>query len=83
MNKSLNAEMNCIFFQLCGIPEVKASDSLKDDLGLDSLSMVTLMVMLEDEFHIEFLAADLDPYSLNTVQDVENLVYRYIDGGVK
>ena len=81
MNENLKSILHCIFFQLCGISEVNASDSLNNDLGLDSLALVTLMVMLEDEFHVQFLAADLDPYSLNTVQDVEDLVLRYIDGG--
>jgi acyl carrier protein len=36
------------------------------------------MVLLEDEFQIVFMAADLDPFALSTVGDVEDLVNRYV-----
>jgi acyl carrier protein len=61
--------------------DIQSEDLLREDLGLDSLMLVTLMVLLEEEFHIEFLAADLDPFALIMVQDVEELVNRYIAGG--
>ena len=67
--------------QLCGINDFKTTDSLTADLGLDSLERVTLMVMLEEAFKIEFLVSDLDPFALSTVGDIKILLSKYIPGG--
>ena len=81
MEESMKDKLCHVFSQLCGMSDIQSKDLLREDLGLDSLMLVTLMVLLEDEFHIEFLAADLDPFTLIMVQDVEELVNRYIAGG--
>ena len=81
MNESEKKVLQDVIFQLCGMTEIKETDSLSEDLGLDSLSLVTMMVLLEDAFHIVFLTADLDPFALNTVGDIENLLSKYIVGG--
>lgn len=51
--------------------------SLLEDLGLDSLSMVELIVSLEDEFDIEIDESDLDPSMLQTVAQIYNLIHTY------
>lgn len=81
MNDVVMEKLNGVFSQMCGTVEIKRDDLLKDDLGFDSLMLVTLMVLLEDEFQIVFMAADLDPFALTTVQDVEELIQRYVAGG--
>lgn len=81
MNESEKKVLQDVIFQLCGMTEINESDSLSEDLGLDSLALVTLMILLEDAFHIVFLAADLDPFALKTVGDIENLMSKYIVGG--
>lgn len=53
------------------------TDSLKEDLGFDSLRMVELIVMIEDEFGITIGEDDLDPEKLNTVGNIYELVERY------
>lgn len=50
---------------------------LKEDLGFDSLSIVQLIVEIEEMFAIEFEESDLDPQELETVEDVYALVARY------
>ena len=59
--------------------EVKTpSQELINDLSFDSLRMVTLLIMIEDTFDIELDQSDMNPFLLVTVQDVINLVARYV-----
>ncbi len=51
---------------------------LKEDLGLDSLGLVTLLIEIEDDFDIVINESDLDPTSLVTVGDIVELVGRYV-----
>ena len=81
MNDVVMGKLNGVFLQMCGAVEIKPDDLLREDLGFDSLMLVTLMVLLEDEVQIVFMAADLDPFALTTVQDVEELIQRYVAGG--
>lgn len=61
-----------------GIEKIEThSSTLKEDLGLDSLQMVTLLIMIEDRFDIELEEADMDPYLLITVEDIIRLVEKY------
>ncbi len=67
-----------ILFELSG-EEIKGTEiSLTDDLALDSLTMVTLLMGIEDEFLIELEEKDMNPYDLTTVQDCIDLVERYV-----
>lgn len=66
-----------IIFNLCGIDIFECNDSLKNDLGLDSLDMVTLLIEIEDKFNIELNGSDIDPSTLILVSDVYNLVAKY------
>lgn len=53
--------------------------SLRDDLGIDSLGMVTMLIELEDTLGIYFDPYDMDPTELITVNDVITMVKRYIN----
>ena len=53
------------------------SMSLLKDLSLDSLSLVMLLVMIEDVFGIELDESDMNPFDLISVQDVIELVDKY------
>ena len=55
-----------------------ATVMLTGDLALDSLRMVMLLVTLEDTFEIELDESDMNPFSLITVQDVIDLVVKYV-----
>ena len=52
--------------------------TLTGDLSMDSLRMVMLLVTLEDTFEIELDESDMNPFSLITVQDVIDLVMKYV-----
>ena len=52
--------------------KVKNSNNLKDDLGADSLDIVELIMILQDEFLIKI--SDEDAEKLETVQDFINIV---------
>ena len=52
--------------------------SLRDDLGLDSLGVVTLFIEIEEQFDIIISESDLDPAQLSTAGDVLHLIEKYI-----
>lgn len=64
--------------KLSGMNEIRLTDDLKTDVGLDSLNMVILLVELEVMFLIELDESDMNPLKLKTVRDVINLVEKYI-----
>ena len=70
-----------ILCELSGIKEIKPEDDLKEDLALDSLSMVTLLLEIEETFEIELDESDMNPFDLNTVEDAVKLVEKYRDDG--
>ncbi len=58
-------------------PDLQAK--LKEDLGFDSLSIVELIVNLEEEFNLQFNESDLDPRNIQTVEDIYQLLARYVE----
>ena len=54
--------------------EITENSDLKLDLGLDSLSLVTLIVRMEETFEIMFDDSDLDPSKITTVGALVKLV---------
>lgn len=60
------------------VEDIKDTDNLQSDLFMDSLSLVNLLIMLEEEFEIELQETDMNPFDLQTVQDVIILVEKYI-----
>ena len=70
-----------IITTLSGITDVDPEQKLRDDLGFDSLQMITLLMTLEDEFGIVLNESDLNPYDLVTVSNVIGLVAKYFGDG--
>lgn len=66
-----------ILKELSGQSEIHENDHLESDLGIDSLGMVTLLVTLEEMLAIQLEEADMDPFTLATVEDVIILAERY------
>ena len=67
--------------EITQVEKISVYDELAADLGLDSLGMITLPVALEDTFHIELDESDMDPLALQTVDDIVQLVEKYLHGG--
>ena len=67
--------------EITQVEKISVYDELAADLGLDSLGMITLLVALEDTFHIELDESDMDPLALQTVDDIMQLVEKYLHGG--
>jgi acyl carrier protein len=63
--------------ELSGKEDVMEADSLQFDLGLDSLSMVMLLVLIEEKMKIQLNESDMDPFTLATVADVITMTDRY------
>ena len=57
--------------------ELDGDEDLKNE-GIDSLSLVILVAGLEELFSVEFNEVDLDPEMLCSLDDLVNLVEKYI-----
>ena len=69
-----------IFSQLSDVEKIRPEHTLQSDLGLDSLQMVTLLMMLEETFQIFLDEADMNPFDLANVFDVVQLLEKYVGG---
>lgn len=61
-----------------GVESANRADRIKEDCGLDSLSLVSVIVRLEEALGKEFDDGDLDPAALITVGDVITLAEKYL-----
>ena len=70
---------NIIVDQLgVSVDEVIPEASFVDDLGADSLDLVELIMVLEEEFGKEI--PDEDAEKIQTVQDVANYIKNHMEG---
>ena len=69
-----------ILSELSGMETICLEHELQSDLGLDSLQMVTLLIMLEENFQITLDESDMNPFDLVTVEQVIKLVEKYVGG---
>ena len=69
-----------ILSELSGMETICLEHELQSDLGLDSLQMVTLLMMLEENFQITLDESDMNPFDLINVRHVVNLVEKYAGG---
>lgn len=73
----INDKVIEILAELSGTENISLENHLQNDLGLDSMLMVTLLLDIEEKFEIELNESDMNPFELNTVQDVVSLVEKY------
>lgn len=57
--------------------DIDINDNLKES-GMDSLSIVTLIVDIEEEFNITFNDSDLEPSNLTTLNDIKKVMEKYL-----
>lgn len=75
----LKVTVNEVLLKQSFLDEIHPGQRLKEDLGLDSLSLTELMVALEEAFAIELRMEDLDPSGFSTVDDVYALMGKYVE----
>ena len=76
----MKTKINRIVKDLCFLDnDPKANNKLKDDLGIDSLKLVELIVLIEEDLNICLDDADLNPSNIKTVEDLYKLVSKYTD----
>ena len=73
-------KVSIILSELSGTETICHEQELQSDLGLDSLQMVTLLMMLEENFQITLNESDMNPFDLINVWHVVDLVEKYVDG---
>lgn len=67
-----------ILSDLSGVSVNKAQMKLVEDIGLDSLMLVTMLIEIEEEFNIELNESDMNPYDFITAGDVIAMTERYV-----
>lgn len=77
---SVNERVISVLSSFSNKKEIQLQDRLQNDLGMDSLSMVMLLIELEETFQIQIHESDMNPFDLNTVENVVRLVERYQGG---
>ena len=79
----LENKVNEVLLKLSFLDEIHEGQRLKEDLGLDSLSLTELIVALEEAFSVELSMDDVDPANFNTVADVYTIMGKYaMEGAV-
>ena len=63
---------------ICETARAEMSHRLKEDCGLDSLSLVAVIVDMGERLDITFDDGDLDPAKLITVSDLVELAWKSI-----
>ena len=71
-------KVKAILSELNGAESIEPEHELQKDLGLDSLQMVMLLLLLEENFEIILEESDMDPFALTTVQHIVDLIEKYI-----
>ncbi len=66
-----------ILSDLSGVSVNEAQMRLVEDIGLDSLMLVTMLIEIEEEFNIELNESDMNPYDFITAGDVIAMTERY------
>ena len=74
------SEISKIMTELSGVDQISPETRLQEDLALDSLQLVTLLVLIEERFNIVLAESDMNPFDLLTVSNAVNLVKKYIVG---
>ena len=69
-----------ILGDLSGCTDITEDSSLSGDLGLDSLSMVVMLIELEEALGTELRESDMNPFDFVTVSDVVKLFEKYLGG---
>lgn len=72
--------LTVILSEISSTETISCEQTLQGDLALDSLNMVTLLMMIEDEFQIVLDESNMNPFDLVTVEDVVKLVTKYMEG---
>ena len=78
MGSDLGERIRSIVAEQLGVDlaEIRPDSSILDDLCADSLEIVELMMVLEDEFEIE--VSDAAAEAIRTVADVERYVSEHV-----
>ena len=76
----IEEQVKDLLSKLTGEAEITNEKNLQADLYMDSLSLVTMLVEIEDRFKIQLDESDMNPLDLLTVSNVMDLVSKYVGG---
>lgn len=73
----ISEQVKSLIKEISGVDKITINKKLQDDLGIDSLGLITLLVEIEERFGFELEESDMDPFAMQTVSDVIKLVEKY------
>jgi acyl carrier protein len=67
---------------LLGVHQTAIEDATPLVTGglIDSIGMIGLVAFLEARFHVEFVPREIDVHSLNTLEQIEELIRKKLSG---
>lgn len=74
---NIEGRVKDILHKLSGVEILENSVLLQEELALDSISMVMMLIEIEEEFKIELNESDMNPFDFSTVQNIIDLVSKY------
>lgn len=77
MDVNIDQKVIDILSEISDKTPIEKYHNLQQDIGLDSLSLVMMLVAIEESFGIELEESDMNPYDFLIVQDIINLVKKY------
>ncbi len=75
----IEKEVKAVIAEITAADKIDLTDRLADDLGMDSLSTVSMFVMLEERLEITFDESDMDMSEIETVEDVVRLTEKSME----
>ena len=75
----IEKEVKAVIAEITAADKIDLTDRLTDDLGMDSLSTVSMFVMLEERLEITFDESDMDMSEIETVEDVVRLTEKSME----
>ncbi|MNC19125.1 acyl carrier protein [compost metagenome] len=77
MSKTIRRMISEILKIDCQKVDSLSEESSLEELGLDSLKAMQLVVLLEDEYNIQFDEGDLKIMNFNTISQINALLNKY------
>lgn len=66
-----------LLYESSSVDLITVDSRLREDIGFDSLDMVTLLINIEEHFGIELDESDMNPFDLEKADDVIRMVKKY------
>jgi acyl carrier protein len=79
-------KMKQLISEVAGNPElaenIDGSTDIINDIGLDSIQMINLVLLIEDEFEIQIDFEDFDFFTFSSIKALSDYIVKNMEGSV-